>query len=952
MSTLQADELLMFINLKQTFKNREEDYTRRLEEGIRLYVSPLELSTPHGDRGRADDIYADIDVKGTWSIREIANVHRSFQSIIPSSTSPEHEWVDFFHGANSAIRELYIEYVALIPLAIKRFEFEYLRNAAYRNSLENEDAAKEFFYLPWSHLNLYTRLLLHVEKLPGVGELFSDVAVAAEKIHFDANMNMLRCMSVKDMNEEIFPKWFRIMAIHARPVWTRDTYTSKQLAMDILMHEAWYVKQLVDVHEVFIKALEDSLYPLKGLTSFLSSTMGGLTEMALTHQELLRDLLERQIGESPALDASNALDIVFHWLTHLDGVYSDYFLNREDRRFLLTKTRKEDERFDRFVEILRSPQNVDPMDMDEILNLPLQYFQFFNDISLKIPKETASGTPLHTTAARLRKIVMPPSKLTKFNDRFTQPAPHALDLLDSNRQLLFSYTGQIFNDKRNAFIEVGIVILDNYLLMLRANSNREREVSFDFVNPPLPVGLVKSVTLLDPLVRKQGGKSTELYPISLELHDFKIPWRRDVRHDTETTRFFLESAMERDLLSQTLDSLSSDNRDSSQELSAENKLSYKSIEKNEVQYALSFYSRGKIFVAIEEHLLMFDLVAHGLIIMDLSTENLSKFNKNGKTYKQAAVVGEGSSVLLSSSTGFDLFSTQDYLKEVESAHPDMKRAIMPSSFLSVVELPAKSGIPIWFSVGRMASTIQRECIAYVTKERLRIRSGYMLRRLTIDASSNIESVTDVIKLPANDEPLDVVVLSNAFALLFTMGTIMIVHESGEMVHKIEANRPVGYFPFGIIRANKDTILICGEDGGIYRNSDGSPITTTTSSNSLPLCNIEWELQWEKMVFVPPLIFGFSNDLVEIRNVYTGGLVQIVKLEGKYRHVSRFIWTPGDAGHGDDGRRDGEASILSKWCLVAMTDKTIVRFLPRLAADSFDRRLFDVEFKFTEHKLSI
>ena len=37
---------------------------------------------------------------------------------------------------------------------------------------------------------------------------------------------------------------------------------------------------------------------------------------------------------------------------------------------------------------------------------------------------------------------------------------------------------------------------------------------------------------------------------------------------------------------------------------------------------------------------------------------------------------------------------------------------------------------------------------------------------------------DVIKLPTDDEPMKVVVLSNAFAVLYGVGNVTIVHESG------------------------------------------------------------------------------------------------------------------------------------------------------------------------------
>lgn len=57
--------------------------------------------------------------------------------------------------------------------------------------------------------------------------------------------------------------------------------------------------------------------------------------------------------------------------------------------------------------MIRHPYNANPLELGDISDLPLHYIEFFNSLSLKIPENTASGTPLHTAAARLRKIVSP-----------------------------------------------------------------------------------------------------------------------------------------------------------------------------------------------------------------------------------------------------------------------------------------------------------------------------------------------------------------------------------------------------------------------------------------------------------------------------------------------------------------------------------------------------------------
>ncbi len=88
------------------------------------------------------------------------------------------------------------------------------------------------------------------------------------------------------------------------------------------------------------------------------------------------------------------------------------------------------------------------------------------------------------------------------------------------------------------------------------------------------------------------------------------------------------------------------------------------------------------------------------------------------------------------------------------------------------------------------------------------------------------------------------------------------------------------------------------DGGIYVKSDeileyGIP----------PLKVVRWELSWGKVTFTPPFVFGFSGNLVEVRNVYTGTLVQIIRLDDNIRH--ELISSSPEF-------RDGRADFFKKW----------------------------------------
>jgi len=368
----------------------------------------------------------------------------------------------------------------------------------------------------------------------------------------------------------------------------------------------------------------------------------------------------------------------------------------------------------------------------------------------------------------------------------------------------------------------------------------------------------------------------------------------------------------------------------------------KSIKRSEF-HPRRYLAFANFYIAIHEHFAIFD--DRGLLlIMDVRTQEMTLICEG--TFKQGALVKGGSSVLLLCNKGFYLFRSQDYLRErasveLEPKLPDTKE------FLRLIDLPAKSGIPILFSVGRVKNVGTSESdpgehVAFVTKERLglKVLSSFAIRSFIVSGSLNITFTNNVIRL--DDRPLDVIVLTNGFAVL-GKADITIIDDSVERTHIGTLQKSPLFRPLAILRANKRTLLVCYQDGGDYLNSDGSQIDD-------PQHRIIWELFWEKVAFVPPFVFGFGDDSVEVRNVYTGALVQILKMESKIRCLSNPIEVRDERAEFYqkwDGGGEEEGHKLSQWGPFALDwNNTIVQLTPRSYLDSLDPRLFDIEFQFT------
>lgn len=203
-------------------------------------------------------------------------------------------------------------------------------------------------------------------------------------------------------------------------------------------------------------------------------------------------------------------------------------------------------------------------------------------------------------------------------------------------------------------------------------------------------------------------------------------------------------------------------------------------------------------------------------------------------------------------------------------------------------------------------------------------------------------------------PSDVVILNDGFAIIYESQGIMILDSWSKKLQFIPIFLESS--PLNVFRANREATLICYEEGGVYVKSDEN-----MKFGVPPLKVVRWELSWRKATFVPPFVFGFSGNLTEVRNVSTGALVQIIRMDDNIRHelISRSLefrdgradffkkWDEDeDVGHATSGGEDDERFRLSSWgpIFVTSTSSRIGQLAPRSHPDFLDSRLFEVELR--------
>lgn len=204
---------------------------------------------------------------------------------------------------------------------------------------------------------------------------------------------------------------------------------------------------------------------------------------------------------------------------------------------------------------------------------------------------------------------------------------------------------------------------------------------------------------------------------------------------------------------------------------------------------------------------------------------------------------------------------------------------------------------------------------------------------------------------------------------------------GQQIYKLPAFVTKNSSPLGIFRANRSMTIICYEGKsstifikqsfgsdffltvvGLYIELEGNPIAGARYKKI-----VRWEFLWKKVVFVPPFVFGFgSKNSIEVRNVITGALVQIIELNGRvhFETIPKTVdfrdergdffkkWDEDEARRGTVDATSGDDGVqLSSWGPVFLTTlegsepfPRVVQLTPRSHPKFLDAQLFDIEVK--------
>ncbi|KLO14043.1 hypothetical protein SCHPADRAFT_336306 [Schizopora paradoxa] len=266
-----------------------------------------------------------------------------------------------------------------------------------------------------------------------------------------------------------------------------------------------------------------------------------------------------------------------------------------------------------------------------------------------------------------------------------------------------------------------------------------------------------------------------------------------------------------------------------------------------------------------------------------------------------------------------------------------------TDYIRSIVMPSSTELPMRLAV-RQEGTVDH--VTVVTKEQTIFKTSFAVRRLKIDDTLTPSWDELWTNSRISTEPSDVFAVRNGVAVVDGSGTINVLDYSNGSFTRTLLGQLNKAKLLGIFRANREEIMLCYPGNGIYIKTGNKLSKGILRSHKM----ISWELSWKGAAFVPPFVFGMDENFVEIRNVCTGALVQIIKVEGaiflpsspEIRDVRADFYREWETREKHDNVLTEDMHFeLRKWGPVIVTNSRIVQLAPRLHPETLDPSFFDV-----------
>ncbi|KAI0091606.1 Dbl-like domain-containing protein [Irpex rosettiformis] len=798
---------------------------------------------------------------------------------------------------------------------------------------------KHFLSRPSEHLQKYPPTLEAICKETTEGnpdiEFLREAIEAIKKLHTIAQLWTFQTAMNKGPSGKL--EWFNLVAEEVRKAMPKKEAKRQSIIFELIKGEMDYVKDLENIEIMYVQPLREMDPPIIArdrLTQFIQDVFHNFAELHMHHRKMLNTLQAIQREEHPQIRSVTAA--IYDAVLNVREAYMEYIPNYPIAAYRIDDEIATNPQFKEFVESCTRLPDARRLDMKAFINRPIPRLLRYELLLKGILDDTPEGHEDRETIPQVLELIKALGKDTepgvvsakqkvevwRYNSNLVFKPGEAidLDLLNESRSLIHS--GKLFRQPDGGFewsgwTELFVLLFDNYLVMTKPK-DREGSMKYQVYRRPIPLDLLTLANFTDPptqrntglLRRGRGGaggagdKSDGLSPgpsvISSNspdtASDSRAVYPCTIHHNGRLGglwTLFADSAQARNEWKQKLEEAiglrkvvqESNKVFEVETLSADTFLVPSMMPNgNTPSYSSESTFTGKVTCSVPFN----TADGRGLVAIGCAEGVWIGFRHDSRSMRRVLHLKMVTQCAMLEDFGIFLVLADRALfaYHIEALVPSSPQS--PHTSQTPQKLSGNKDVH-FFSVGNLNG---RTLVIYMKKkgldsvfrvlepvigkinERAEAPRTFGSRLGLRSQRSEWFRVYRDFFLPS--ESFDLIFLKARIVILCTKGfeimdltdfkSVTIPQRDDPRLEKL-TKRCESCRPMGMFRSNNNEFLLCYDEFGLYVDRHGDP--------SRSVQTIEWEGTAERVACHPPYVLLFDSRFIEVREITTGRLCQII-----------------------------------------------------------------------------
>ncbi|KAF7309564.1 hypothetical protein MIND_00327400 [Mycena indigotica] len=913
--------------------SKEEQYLQDLDMVESLFIRPLRVANPPIIQTKVDDFIDEV----FGNMLDLRECNRRLLEVIyvrQREQAPVIQRIgDIFLDGATEFRLAYPIYVGHHPLAEKRMKEELDTNPAFRLFVERCSRQsgrtgarmdlKHFLNRPSEHLQKYPVLLEAIYHETAVGNPDADYLLEAigaiKNLQSVAQLRTFQTAMGKGIPGKW--EWHDLVSVDVRQEMRKEEAKRQAVIFELIKGEMSYVKDLENIENMYIRPLRNAdppIIPSDRIDQFIKDVFHNCAHLHAHHRSLINKLHELQREQHPRI--RSITEPVLDAALNFREAYLEYIPNYPIATYRIDDEAANNPLFKAFVEHAIRHPDAHRLDMKNFINRPIPRLLRYELLLKGILEETPPDHSDRQTIPQLLDIIKSLGResepgvtsakqkveLWRYNSHIVfKPGEWIdMDLLDENRSLI--YAGRLLRQPENGrtWNELYVLLFDNYLVMTKPKE-KDGLTKYHVVRRPIPLDLLTLVNFTDPPTQRGTGLLRNLRGdryttggdgiISESSADARSVYPCTIHHNARVGGshiLYAESAQARTEWKEKLEEALG-LRHVVQESNKVFELEMLSADTFLVPSLLTpptapVYHENSLTGKVTCSVPFNTADGRGLVAIGCAEGVWIGFRHDSRSMRRVLHLKMVTQCAMLEDFGIFLVLAD---KSLFAYHIE---ALVPSSPQSANanQTPQKlNGNVQFFSVGTL---LGRTLVVFM--KRKNIESIFHVVEPIIDKINERSKAPAGIgsrfgfRQPKADwfrsyrdfflpcESFDVMFLKARIAILCTKGfeimdlldfkSVTIPQKEDPRLANL-AKRCESCRPLGMFRSTDEEFLLCYNEFGLYVNKHGDP------SASRPMVTVEWEGTAERVAFHAPYILLFDTRFIEVRDVETGRLAQII-----------------------------------------------------------------------------